>query len=504
MEGDDKEVTAEPTATAADNWETLIEPANQGAPTPAAKADDAAPATPSKEVEAPTGDKTTDAKPAADATGKPATDDAGTKAPDAVTDKPAEKAAPPVVEKPEGEKAPEAKADAKAEGEEDEPESEEDKKEFADLPAGAQAPARRYRKESRQFQNFKRDVGGEPFLEDAKLIVPTFHMKPASEFEKVLAERSPQKHADLYRHMVFKAIDSDQDRPLVIKDLVATHRAELITALGVKDEGGAPDAKTQPESATEGKAPDAQAVAEDTASLATIEELLADPYNNEQQKAALTAAKNAITERQKDRAETARLRTENESLKTTTQAAKKEPSAAEVEENELGVAFVGQVRSHADERLTALGLSVADGDPPELVTYINNQRNRILTEMSAKFEQHEDGKGLAELLTEKFKLIPSLRGTAKEQEKATANKFLLSAKAVVEDILGKEVVDPLFAIEARRTQQAPKPKDERQEIVGHESPQSVPGQVTLTKGKGVDALWAGLGVDQDGFSRASR
>jgi hypothetical protein len=511
-----------------ETWDSLTDPqpasketTNQGGPPPAAPAEVTPPATPSVEVDAAKPATTPEAKSATPDPAAPPVDatkaDAG-KAPDPV--------APPAVkttDKPDAapatkvDTAPATKADAapaaKAEGEKategTEDETEADKAEFAGLPANAQAPARRYRKDSRQFSALKRDIGGEDFVEDAKLLVPAFHQKPAAEFDQVLATRSPQKQQELYTHHVYTAIDTPADRTILIKELAAKHRAELIAELGVEDKPGEREPKSQPQPGTTATAIAATDAANTAASLTTIEELLKDPYNTTEQKAALELAKNALTAQSQTSTQLAQMRTDLEALQTKLNSKEQtvEVSAAEKEENALGSEFVGKVRAHAEERLTALGLSVAEGDPPELKNFIEAERKKILDALPGKFQSDETGGGLASLLTEKFRKIPTLRGDAKKAETDNAWRFLTAAKACAEDILGKEIANPLFAIEAaRRTQQAPSTTtDQRKEIVGHESPSSVPQPETIVKGKGVDALWASLtNRGEGGFSRAGQ
>jgi hypothetical protein len=471
-----------------ETWESLTdgrnpdsEESNQGG---SAAPDKVAPppATPSVAVAPNPADATTEAtkvdtdpgKPAADA--KPAGD----------TEDPA-KVQPPVA-KAEGE----GKVDAKPDGEAEEEESAEDKAEFAGLPEKAQSPARRYRKESRQFRAFQTEIGGEDFLEDAKLIVPAFHTQPPEKFDEILISRSPGQRNQLYTHMVYTAING-ADRPTVIKILAEKYKPELEAALGVTATDQGDPAK--PETHVEPTAPK-----DFTAELATLDELLADQYITAEQTAALNAAKTSLLSQAKVASELDDLRKMIQEVKAKEQTT--QGTTAEQETEKLGDEFLGEVWSFADTRLDELGLSAADGDSPEVSTFIQQERKRIRELLPTRFEAHENAKKLIGLLETKFDQIPKLsNAAAKEAEKKAAWRFMPPVKVCVDEILGKEVASCLKAIEAMRggTQQAPTTQGQRKEIVGHEAPSQHPnGQPALVTGKGVDALWASLtGGDRD-------
>lgn len=518
-DGEDTEVTVE-------SWEDLIEPgsssdesSNRGAPTPAATAD-AAPA-PATEVDAAKPEPTTEAKSATPdpaATAADATKPAAVKAPEPVAvpvvGKPGEAKPAPAAKtdatapdaKP-GDKTPEAKATDATDETEDE--TEEDKAEFKDLPIAAQAPARRYRRESRQLGALKRDIGGEPFLEDARLIVPAFHQKAAPEFDEVLEKRSPQKRQELYTHHVYTALDTPADRAILVKELAQHHRAEVLKELGVEDKPGGQEPKSpQPAPAT-APAPAQIDAANQSASLATIEELLTDPYITAEQTLALNAAKAAIASQQQTSTELAQMRTDLEALRATKAKDEVAPAIDKLKEEtvELGGKFMGEVRAHVEDRLTALGLSVAEGDTAQIKSYIESERARIHDRMPELFATHETGGELASLLEEKFKRIPSLKADAKKAETDNAWRFLAAAKVTVENILEKEIATPLENIEARRrAQQVPSTTTEpkpRQELVGGDSPSSIPQPSDVVKGKGVDAVWDDILNPGGGFSRAA-
>lgn len=464
---------------------------DQGAsPAPAAPAADppAAPAIPSEAVAPNPNDTTTDVKVPAD-TGAPAAD-----AQPASTDLAPAKTEPPA--SPTAGKEPVAPP-AKAEAAPDEEETEEEKAEIAALPVAAQPAARRNRKEARQFRSFKTGIGGDGFLEDAKLLVPTFHTKPAPDFDAVLQERSPEKRRELYNHMVHSAIGAEPDRQVLIKILAQEYRAEIEKELGVQTPKPAEERK--PESHVEPTAP-----ANHTQSIAAaLDDLLIDPYFNAEQRTALEAAKAALTaplvpakpaEVPKDatiEAKLAALTAELQQLRD--EKASTQTQSVEQEEQKLGSEFIGEVMTFAETRLGELGLSAAEGDPPELVNYITAERKKILDLLPTRFEAHENAKNLISLLEGKFKKIPTLPASQKAAEKQAAWRFQPAAKACVDDILGKEVAACLYAIEAARSaRQAPLNQGQRKEVVGHQPPAALPEANTLVKGKGVDALWEGL------------
>lgn len=462
----------------AETWASLtaVDPAeptgNQGGQP--AVTTDPPPANPSEAVAPASTDTTTEAK--------PVTTDPGKTDADA---KPASTIDPAKVEPPEskaeGKDTVDPSAQATATDEEDE--TEEDKAEFAGLPEKAQAPARRYRKESRQYKAFQTAIGGEDFLEDAKLMVPAFHAKPAAEFDEILSARSPTQRNQLYSHMVYTAING-ADRPAVIRILKESYESELAAALGQTDKG---ETARTPESQVEPAAP-----ADFTRALATLDDLLADQYNTAEQTAALQAAKASLLEQSKTKTELDDLRKQVEAI--TEKGKTSQTQTAKEEEDALGGEFLGQVWAFADTRLDELGLSAAEGDSSEVVNYITEERKRIRELLPTRFEAHANAKELIGLLEEKFEKIPKLNPILKDAEKKAAWRFMPPIKACVDEILGKEVSSCLLAIEAMRSaRQAPFNKDQRKEVVGHEAPGQHPAGVpAMVTGQGVDALWAPL------------
>lgn len=472
-----------------ENWDSLIDPGNQGA-TPAAVQPPATPASPANPSEAvaadppapsPEAKATTDLSAAPVAEAKPASADT----------------APAKVEPPATTASGEATVDpSKALAASDDEETDAEKAEIAALPEAAQPAARRNRKEARQFRSFKTAIGGEGFVEDASLIVPAFHTKPAAEFDAILQERSPLKATELFNHMVYTAIDGAQSRPILINELVAKYRPELEAALGVSG-----TEQRQPESRVEPSATASADSAANAASLATINELLADPYASAEQKQALELAKSAITEKT---ATDTKLANIEEQLRILTDKDKTSQTQTVAEQTQaLGGEFIGEVMQFAGTRLNELGLSAADGDPPELVRYIESERKKILDLLPGRFQTHENASKLISQLEEKFERIPTLANAqAKAAEKRAAWKFLPPVKVCVDDILGQEVASCLYAIEtARGARQAPLNQDQRKELVGHEAPGGgLTPATTIVKGKGVDALWDSLTSPQPAAS----
>lgn len=365
----------------------------------------------------------------------------------------------------------------------DEEESEDDKAEFAGLPEKAQAPARRYRKESRQFKAFKTAIGGDDFLEDAQLMVPAFHARPAAEFDEILSARSPAQRNQLFSHMVYTAING-ADRPAVIRILKENYESELLAALGQTDKG---ETAHTPESHVEPDAP-----VDFTQALATIDELLADQFNTAEQNTALQAAKASLLQQSKTQTELDDLRRQVEAI--TEKGKTSQSQTATEEEDALGGEFLGQVWTFADTRLNELGLSAAEGDSPEVVSYIAEERKRIRELLPTRFEAHANARELIGLLEEKFKKIPTLNPNLKDAEKKAAWRFMPPVKACVDEILGKEVSSCLLAIEAMRSaRQAPFNKDQRKEVVGHEGPGQHPAAIpAMVTGQGVERLWESL------------
>lgn len=456
------------------NWESLIE-GNQDGQGEQPNTVTPPPANPSAAVAA---------DPSKAASEVQATTDPSATAADATT---AGVIAPATIEPPAVPAAGEAIVDpsktVEATGEEEETEA--DKAEFKDLPEAAQAPSRRYRKEARQFKTFKTEIGGEPFLEDAKLLVPAFHAQPAAEFDEVLQQRSPLKRRELYNHMVYTALDGP-DRPTLINELVTKYKPEVIQALGIDPQG-----EREPSHVT----PDPQTA---SAELATIEELLKDQYATEEQRAALEAAKKALSGESETATKLAQIEEELRTLRGEKETSRTQ--TYEQEEEALGGEFLGEAWSFAEERLNELGLSKADGDPPELVRYIESERKKILDLLPNRFEAHENAKKLISHLETQFKEIPKMRDSAqKATAKRAAWQFLPSVKVVVDEILGKEAADCLFAIQtARSAQQGNGTGGQRKEIVGHQSPAGIPPANNLVTGKGVDELWAPLLGSSDG------
>lgn len=469
-----------------ETWESLTdgrsdradETSNQGGPAAAATTVPP-PANPSEAVAPASTDKTTDAK---------ATTDPGTTGADA---KPAGTVEPAKVEPPESKAEGKGTVDpSKQEAATDEEESEEGKAEFADLPEKAQAPARRYRKDSRQYKAFQTAIGGEDFLEDAKLLVPAFHTKPPEDFDQLLFARSPVQRNQLYSHMVYTAINGP-DRSTVIKILTDKYKPDLEAALGVTSTDKGETAHT-PESHVEPATP-----TNFTDELATLDELLGDQYITAEQSKALNAAKASLIAQSKTAAELTDLRKRIEEV-----AAKDQTSqtvTAEQETEALGGEFLGEVWKFADTRLDELGLSAAEGDSAETINYIAEERKRIRELLPTRFEAHENAKALIGQLEQKFEQIPKLSPALKEAEKKAAWRFMLPVKGCVDQILGKEVASCLLAIEAMRgARQVPSNQGQRKEIVGHEAPGQHPdGQPALVTGKGVDALWASLTGNSD-------
>lgn len=465
---------------------------DQGASAPAVPAMDPAPANPSEEVASKPAD--TNAAANVDATGeKPAAD-----ATDASAGAEPAAAQPPASPKTGAETVDPSKQEA-ATGEEEETEA--DKAEFKDLPPAAQAPARRYRKEARQFRSFKTEIGGEPFLDDAKAIVPAFHTKPAPDFDAVLQERSPAKRRELYNHMVHSAIDTEADRQVLIDILANDFRTELEAKLGVQTPKANGQERT-PESHVEPQ----QLTTDQTAQVKVLDDLLTDPYCTAEQRVALEAAKASMTKPQPvskpDKATEARLaQLQNQLDEVLTEKKTSQTQSYEQEEQALGGEFIGEVMTFAGTRLNELGLSAAEGDSPELAKFIAGERKKILDLLPTRFESHENAKRLIDLLTDKFKQIPKMDRALKEAEKRAAWKFLAPVKTCVDDILGNDVADALHVIETSRSaRQAPLNQDQRKEIVGHETPGQHPDPKAIVKGQGVDALWADLtGLGQDEF-----
>ncbi len=451
------------------NWESLID-GNQGGD--AAPVVVAPPANPSEAVAADPPAPSPEVIATTDPT-KPAADDKTASA------DPAAKVEPPATPA-----SGEASVDPSKEST-DEEETDEEKAEIAALPPAAQPAARRNRKEARQFRSFKTAIGGEDFVEDATVIVPAFHTQSAADFDRVLQERSPLKATELFNHMVYSAIESPAARPVLINELIKAHRPEIEAALGISG-----TEERQPESRIE---PTATVDAATTAAeLATINELLADPYASAEQKTALELAKSAITGKSATDAKLARI---EEQLRLVLDKDKTSQTLTAAEETQaIGSEFLGEAFKFAETRLNELGLVAAEGDPPELVNYIKSERKQIMDRLPKLFDSHENASKLISQLEEKFERIPTLTSPqAKAAEKRAAWKFLPPVKACVDTILGQEVASCLFAIEtARGARQSPLNQDPRKELVGHEAPGGLAPATTLVKGKGVDALWDSL------------
>jgi hypothetical protein len=278
------------------------------------------------------------------------------------------------------------------------------------------------------------------------------------------------------------------DRSAVIKILVENFRPDLEQALGVT--GKPADRET----------PQLESAASDYSNeLTTIEELLKDEYNTDAQKAAFEAAKKALTS-QGDLA--AQLAAVQEQLRALTEKDNtSQTRTLEQEEGELGNKFIQELNTFAENRLQALGLSAAEGDPPELVKYIEAEKKKILDLLPDRFEKHEKASKLIPLVTAKFKKIPKMEVELKKLETEAAWKFMPGMKVCVDDILKQEVADCLFAIETARqggAKQGDETAGQRKEIVGHEAPTTLPPANNLVKGKGTEALWADLtGRDSD-------